>query len=96
MKTLKILAFCLLIGGFGFKSTAQLIVNVRPARPVVVRTVAPSPRHVWVDEDWEWRNGNYVFVGGHWVEPSRPGAVWVGGGWVHHRRGWEWRRGYWR
>ena len=31
----------------------QIVVRVRPVAPVVVaRPVAPSPRHVWVAEEW--------------------------------------------
>ena len=50
-------------------SNAQIVVGIRPERPHVVRVEAPSPRHVWIDEEWEPRGGAYVFVGGHWAEP---------------------------
>jgi len=75
---------------------AQLIINIRPERPHYVRVAAPSPRHVWIDEDWEWRGGQYVWVGGRWVVPARPGAVWIPGHWRRRPQGWVWMRGHWR
>jgi hypothetical protein len=79
-----------------YSANAQFVVHVRPARPHYVRVVAPSPRHVWIDEDWEWRNGAYVFVGGHWVEPPRKGGIWVTGHWRRRPNGWTWVPGHWR
>ena len=81
---------------FSSSASAQVYVNVRPTFAPVVRPAPPSPRHVWVDEDWEYRGGRYVSVGGHWVAPPRPGMAWVPGRWVHYRRGWQWRPGHWR
>lgn len=77
-------------------ASAQVYVTVRPTYAPVVRPVAPGPRHVWIDEDWEYRGGRYVAVGGHWVAPPHPGWIWVPGRWVHYRRGWQWRPGHWR
>jgi len=77
-------------------SSAQLIIKVRPERPHYVRVEAPSPRHVWVDEEWEWHDGGYVWAGGRWVEPERPGARWVPGRWRERPGGWIWVRGHWR
>ncbi|MGN6568725.1 MAG: hypothetical protein ACTHJ0_12265 [Flavipsychrobacter sp.] len=89
-------AFAIAMTCLSYHSNAQLIVNIRPARPVYVRPVAPSPRHVWVDEEWRERNGHYEFAGGHWVAAPRPGAMWVPGHWVRRPRGWFWRPGHWR
>jgi hypothetical protein len=77
-------------------ASAQIYVNVRPVVPHYVRVEAPSPRHVWIDEEWEPRGGSYVFVGGHWALPPYPGGVWVGGHWGHHARGDYWVAGHWR
>lgn len=77
-------------------SNAQLVIKVRPARPHYVRVAAPSPRHVWVDEDWTWQDGHYVWAGGRWVEPERPYARWVPGHWRHRPGGYIWIRGHWR
>ena len=77
---------------------AQVIVRVRPARPTVVvaRPAAPSPRHVWVDEDWVGERGAYRWHGGYWAAPPREQAVWVPGHWSGRRRGYSWVPGHWR
>jgi hypothetical protein len=81
-----------------FTSDGQIIVRVRPPRPAVVtvRPTRPSPRHVWIDEDWVGEGDHYRWNGGHWVVPPRPRAVWVPGSWRHSRRGDVWVPGRWR
>lgn len=86
---------------FGLTATganAQIIVKVRPLRPkvVVVKPVAPSPRHVWVDEDWVEDHGKYRWHGGYWVAPPHPHAVWIAGHWAGRHRGYRWIPGHWR
>lgn len=76
-------------------ASAQVYVTVRPAWHHVERPVAPSPRHVWIDEEWEARNGAYVAVGGHWATPPHPGWVWIPGHWQRAHRGEYWRPGHW-
>ncbi len=77
---------------------AQLIVRVRPARPTVVvaRPIAPSPRHVWVEEDWVRHGHGYRWHGGYWAAPPRARAVWIPGHWETRPRGEVWMPGYWR
>jgi hypothetical protein len=80
-------------------SNAQVVVRVRPERPgavVVRRPFRPSPRHVWVAEEWTPAGGTYVYHGGYWAVPPRPGAIWVTGRWRHSHRGYVWVGGYWR
>jgi hypothetical protein len=77
-------------------ANAQFIVKIRPVAPVVVRTVAPSSRHIWVDGEWVWRNGGYQYVNGYWAAAPMSGAVWVPGHWKQTRRGWMWKPGHWR
>ena len=80
-------------------SKAQdIVVRARMRPPVVIRTrpPAPSPRHVWIAEEWAPRGGSYEWKGGYWAEPPRRGAVWVAGHWRHAPRGWVWRPGHWR
>ena len=88
--------FLVLALGAALQGSAQIYVSVRPAAPVIVRTAAPSPRHVWIGEEWEVRNGAYVHVGGHWAEPPHRGWILVPGHWTHDRRGHVWRPGHWR
>src|SRR5450432_3382226 len=96
-KYLGIFAFvAILVIAAGSSAKAQIYVNVRPVAPVIVRTEAPSPRHVWIGEEWEVRNGAYVHTGGHWAEPPHPGWVWIPGHWAHTERGHVWRPGHWR
>jgi len=92
-RVLFIMALALTCGAYG--SMAQIYVNVRPPMPRYERVVAPSPRHVWIDEDWEPRGNSYAFVGGHWAEPPRRGARWQGGSWSHTKHGHQWKPGRW-
>lgn len=82
---------------FGVTSaSAQIYVSVHPTHAVVVRTAPPSPRHVWVDEEWRPVHGHYEYVGGYWAAPPRYGMVWVPGHWRDTRRGAYWIPGHWR
>jgi hypothetical protein len=83
------------VGSFTNTASAQVYVSVRPVWHPIVRPVAPSPRHVWIDEDWAWQNGAYVSVGGHWAEPPHPGWIWYPGHWYHGGRGHRWYAGHW-
>ena len=88
-----------LLLGTAYQSDAQLYVRVRPIVPrervIVTRPVAPSPRHVWIDEDWNWRNGRYEYVGGRWEAPPQEGWLWRPGHWRNGRRGYVWAPGHW-
>jgi hypothetical protein len=79
---------------FTLAGSAQIIVKVRPAAPVIVRPVAPSPRHVWIDGGWVVRGGNYVWVDGYYIVPKH-GHRWVPGHWAARRGGWAWIPGHW-
>jgi hypothetical protein len=98
MKSIKkiLLILAILVAGGIYRSDAQVYVRVRPERPHYERVVAPSPRHVWIDEEWEPRGGTYTFVGGHWAEPPHPGARWNAGRWKHGHHGYVWVSGRWR
>jgi len=69
-------------------------VAARPAEPVYARPVAPYYGAVWIDGDWVWRGGTYVYIRGHWARPQ--GRVWVRGYWESGPRGYWWHRGHWR
>ena len=87
------LALALTCGAYS--SMAQIYVNVRPERPHYERPVAPSPRHVWIDEEWEPRGNSYEFRGGRWAEPPHEGAHWSEGRWRHNSHGHQWKPGRW-
>ena len=82
-------------GAVSNTASAQVYVTVRPAWHPIVRPVAPSVRHVWIDEEWEVRGGHYVAVGGYWALPPHPGWVWIPGHWAREARGEYWIRGHW-
>lgn len=89
--------FVLMLFCFAVTSAnAQFIVKIRPTAPAVVRTMAPSPRHIWIDGEWIWRGNGYQYVNGYWAAPPMSGAVWVPGHWKQSRRGWIWKPGHWR
>jgi hypothetical protein len=90
----KFIMLFIIAAAFSFTASAQYV-RVRPDVPVYVRPAAPSPRHVWIEGEWGWHNGAYVYTNGYWVEP-RAGFVWVVGHWQQRRRGWFWVPGHWR
>jgi hypothetical protein len=79
-------------------SRAQLIVRVKPDKPVVVATkpAAPGTTHVWVEEDWKINDKKYEWKGGYYVEPPRSNAEWIPGHWSERNKGWVWIPGHWR
>jgi len=95
-KTMMIVVLVVAASFAAATASAQVYVTVRPTYAPVVRSAAPSPAHVWIEEDWAYRGGHYVAVGGHWVAPPHPGWIWIPGRWVQSRRGWRWMPGHWR
>jgi len=79
-------------------SNAQgIYIRVRPAEPVrIAPPPAPSRAHIWVEGEWEVREGRYVYKPGYWILPPRPHARWIRGHWRHYRGGWAWIPGHWR
>jgi hypothetical protein len=102
MKQLKMWIVLVVLVLFEFTSYAQrrhhVVVTVQPPRPktVIVVPAPPSPRHVWVEEDWTPRGKVYEWHGGYYVEPPRPTAVWVPGHWKKRGHGWYWVPGRWK
>jgi hypothetical protein len=72
-----------------------VIVTARPEAPYYNRPVSPGPDYVWIDGDWEWVGGRYVYHNGYWGRP-RAHRAWVAGSWEQRGNGWRWRRGHWR
>jgi hypothetical protein len=72
-----------------------VIVTTRPETPYYERPTSPDPGYVWVDGDWYWTGGRYVYHNGYWARP-RNSQVWVTGSWEQRSNGWRWRRGHWR
>ena len=78
-----------------YSASAQIYVHIRPIVPVVIRTEPPSQHHIWVNEEWQEVDGQYVFIGGHWAEPPREGYRYTEGHWDHSGRGHRWHNGGW-
>ena len=66
-----------------------------PAPQLEVIPVAPGGDYYWTPGYWSWR-GRWVWVGGYYVHRPHPGAVWIGGHWSRHGRGYIWIGGNWR
>lgn len=78
-------------------SMAQVVVRIGPPAPIVEHYgPAPHPGWVWESGYHRWDGQRYVWVGGHWDHPPRPGAVWVPHHWVHRHGGWVLVEGHWR
>lgn len=76
---------------------AQVVVPVAPPPPVIEhRPHQPGPEFVWVDGYHHWDGHRFSWIGGHWVRPPRPGAVWVSGHWDPRPGGYIWVPGHWR
>jgi len=97
---LPVLAFTVLTLSPALPAGAGTRIYVRIGPPVAIvetRTVAPSPRYVWIAGYHRWDGRAYVWVPGRWELPPAHRAAWVPGHWVHHRRsGWYWVEGHWR
>src|SRR4051812_19256811 len=90
---LAVAMICYLNPGY---AQVEVRVRARPHMPHYERVAAPSPRHVWIDEDWEPNGKTYVFHGGRWAEPPSTGGTWVAGHWRQRHGGWVWIPGHWR
>jgi hypothetical protein len=100
MKKGLILCFLLTAGFIGiseFANAQHFYVSVQPVAPVIVRPVAPSPHHIWVEDEWVWRGGAYVRVPGYWALPPHHYTIWIPGHWVHEEgHGHYWVPGHWK
>ena len=76
-------------------TTTQVIQYAPPPAPVESVVVSPGYGYAWLDGEWEW-NHRWIWVGGHWAYPPRPGVVWIGGRSWNDHRGWHNERGHWR
>jgi len=88
------LALSLIVGSSGCRTRA--VVETRPEPlAVAVRPAPPHADYVWIDGEWIWSGGKYVYTNGYWA-PPRAGHVWAAGHWVGKGHGWYWERGHWR
>lgn len=102
-KTLLAAAFAASLLGFGAAAQAQVAITIAPPAPRYEAVPAARPGWVWAPGHYQWRHGEYVWVGGNWMreragyeyrEPrwvQRGNGEWtmVGGNWEHR---WDERR----
>jgi YXWGXW repeat-containing protein len=94
-KLMIILGFVASAAVFSSCGPTRYTVSAQPSAPVYERPAAPGVGYVWVDGDWYWSGGRYVYRNGYWARP-RGHRVWVTGTWVRSGRGYYWRKGHWR
>ena len=96
MKTISKFGMMLALAGALFLSACagSYYVSSQLDEPVYERPAAPYEGAVWIDGEWEWNGGRYVYARGHWDRP-RVGHVYVRGNWEHTGRGYRWNHGHW-
>jgi len=75
--------------------TGSYYVTDQPVEPVYERPVPPYDGAIWIDGDWGWVGGRYIYTRGHWERP-RVGRTYMRGSWEHGTRGYRWHRGHWK
>ncbi|MGZ3755426.1 MAG: hypothetical protein ACXVAY_16140 [Mucilaginibacter sp.] len=97
MRTLSKLGIMFALTGSLFLSSCagSYWVYDQPAEPVYERPVAPYDGAIWIDGEWNWTGGRYIYERGHWERP-REGHAYVRGSWMHTDRGYHWNRGHWK
>ncbi len=97
MRTISKLGFMLALAVSLFLSSCagSYYVVDQPVEPVYERPAPPYAGAVWIDGDWAWNGGRYVYTRGYWARP-RVNRVYVRGNWYRGPRGYAWHRGHWR
>ena len=70
-------------------------VTKHPYATVGKRPPRPSPNHVWVGSEWQWKDNRYTEVQGHWETPPPGHKRWIAGHWTSTKRGSYWVPGHW-
>lgn len=78
----------------GYYDNGRYVTRHRPDAPRIRPGRRPSPYHVWVDGEWIFSRGQYVYQQGYWAMPVR-GMAYVPGHWEKVHKGWYWTPGYW-
>lgn len=63
-----------------------------PPRATVVLT--PRPGHLWIEGNWQYQHGRWIWHDGYWVR-ERAGEIWIAGAWIQMGARWQWRPGRW-
>ena len=67
-----------------------------PPKPVETKGNSPHSGFAWRAGYYKWTGTHYRWSQGHWVNPPRPGGVWVPGSWVKREDHWEYKDGHWK
>jgi hypothetical protein len=109
MRKLSALALCGLFGvagcygeyrtsDHGTYASVSTAVDVAPPAPIV-ETPPPAPYAgaTWTAGYWDWHapQRRYIWVGGRWSQPPRPGVVYQPPTWHHDGRGYVRQPGRW-
>ena len=79
---------------YGYPGQA-VIVQAAPPAPLYEAVPAPREGYAWAPGHFEWRNGQYAWVGGEWMT-ARPGFAWRAGHWEQRNDGtWQFAAGHW-
>lgn len=57
---------------------------------------SPGPGYYWRPGYYDWVGADWAWVGGAWVLPPRPHAVWIAPRYERRGRGYMYHRGHWR
>jgi hypothetical protein len=73
----------------------QRVITPPPAPQVEVPPAPPYPVCVWTPGYWRTSGAEWVWVGGSWRVPPRPGAVWRAHAWISVSGGFVLQPGGW-
>ncbi len=96
MKTISKLGIMAALAGSLFLSSCagSYYVAEQPVEPVYERPAAPYAGAVWIDGEWAYSGGHYVYGHGHWDKPKE-GHTYSRGSWEHGSKGYTWHKGHW-
>ena len=83
-----------LVAQQGWRNPANPGVPVEAPPPPVVERQRARRGWVWVGGNYQWRDGRYVWMRGHW-ERERPGWSWREGRWENQGGRYVWVAGGW-
>jgi hypothetical protein len=97
-----LLAVAVIIVAIAFTSCSSYTVGrpgpvivTRPVAPYYARPLSPYPNALWIEGEWAWRGGRYVYINGYWSRPV-PGRIYVAGHWKLTGGGYYWVPGHWK
>lgn len=74
---------------------AVYTVDTAPPPPRATIVVQPRAGYVWIEGNWQYERGRWVWHEGYWVR-ERAGQIWVPGAWIQVGARWHWREGRWQ